>query len=219
MCKRHTLCILSALAQHSNKSERFRFQASSPKVAFRVSFPAKACSSSILLSSSWWRLRVHALLSDRELSIHSHHPGLLVKLTEGFCNQSVNMKLIHTPIRPMIEKRAVSGFHLEFCIKVFILLQQFWLPSCFLTHQISSQNNDKLPFPHIYASCHDYNKLDINFCQVWAFKCNYKKSTWEKKNQWELVFVAHLLCFLLFVHAVQHSHNETDNWGYFLFNG
>lgn len=62
---------------------------------------------------------MHALLSDRELSIHSHHLGLLVKLTERFCNQSVNMKLIRTPIRPMIEKRAVSGSRLEFCIKVF----------------------------------------------------------------------------------------------------
>lgn len=62
---------------------------------------------------------MHALLSDRELSIHSHHPGLLVKLTERFCNQSVNMKLILTLVRPMIENRAVSGFHLEFCIFVF----------------------------------------------------------------------------------------------------
>ncbi len=108
---------------------------------------------------------MHALLSDRELSIHSHHPGLLVKLTEGFCNQSVNMKLIHTPIRPMIEKRAVSGFHLGFRIKVFILLR-FWLPSCSVTLQISDRHNDKLPLPHIYASCHNYNKLDINFCQL-----------------------------------------------------
>lgn len=92
---------------------------------------------------------MHALLSDRELSIHSHHPGLLVKLTERFCNQSVNMKLIHTPIRPMIEERAVSGFHLEFCITVlFFYIQRFCLPSCFLTHQISDQHNDKLPLPH-----------------------------------------------------------------------
>lgn len=147
MCKRHTLCILSPLAQHSNKSERFWFQASSPKVAFPVSFPAKACSSSILLSASWWRLRVHASLSDMELSIHSHHPRRLVKLTERFYNRPVNMKLIHTPIRPMIEKRAVSGFHLEFCIKAFSLLRQHWWPSCFLTLQINGQHNDELPQP------------------------------------------------------------------------
>lgn len=82
---------------------------------------------------------MHALLSDRELSIHSHHPGLLVKLTERFCNQSVNMKLIHTPIRPMIEKRAASG--------VFIPSQR--------THQISDQCDDKLPLPH--TSCHIIN--------------------------------------------------------------
>lgn len=57
---------------------------------------------------------MHAFLSDRELSIHSHHLGLLVKLTERFCNQSVTVKHIHTPIRPMIEKRVVLEFHLEF---------------------------------------------------------------------------------------------------------
>lgn len=88
---------------------------------------------------------MHALLSDRELSIHSHHPGLLVKLTERFCNRSVNMKLIHSPIRPMIQNRAVSGFHLELCIKVFILLQQFGLFPCFLTHHVSVWRNYILP--------------------------------------------------------------------------
>lgn len=141
MCKRHTLCILSPLAQHSNKSERFWFQTSSPKVAFPVSSPTKACLSSILLSSSWWRLRVHAFLSDRELSIRSHHPGLLVKLTERFCNQSVNMKLIYAPIRPMIEKKEKGCFRI-FLHCVFILLSWFWFP--FVTHQISDQCNDKL---------------------------------------------------------------------------
>lgn len=64
---------------------------------------------------------MHAFLSDRELSIHSHHLGLLVKLTERFCNQSVTVKHIHTPIRPMIEKRVVLEFHLEFCVKVSYL--------------------------------------------------------------------------------------------------
>lgn len=102
---------------------------------------------------------MHALLSDRELSIHSHHPGLLVRLTERFCNQSVNVKLIHTPIRPMIQNRAVSGFHLEFCIKVFILLQQF----CFLTHQISDQRNYIFTLPHIYASCQDCERNQMYF--------------------------------------------------------
>lgn len=117
--ERHARCILSPLAQHSNKSERFGSQASSPKVAFPVSSPTKACSSSILLSSSWWRLRVHAFLSDRELSIHSHRLGLLVKLTERFCNQSVNVENSHTPISPMMEKRVLLGFHLEFCLSRF----------------------------------------------------------------------------------------------------
>lgn len=149
MCKRHKLCIPSALAQHSNKSVRFWFQASSPKVAFPVSFPAKALLSSILLSPSWWRLRVHALLSDRELSIHSHHPGLIVKLTESFGNQPVDMKLIHTPIRPMIEKRALSGFHLEFCIKVFTLVPQIRLHLSFQRRKISDWHNDVNLAPNI----------------------------------------------------------------------
>lgn len=64
---------------------------------------------------------MHALLSDRELSIHSHHPGLLVKLTEGPCNQSVKVKLVHTPIRPMIEKRSVAGTHLDFFLNFLFL--------------------------------------------------------------------------------------------------
>lgn len=111
MWKTHTLWILSPLAQHSNKAERFWSRVSSPKVAFPVSFPAKACSSSILLSLSWWRLRVHALLSDRELSIHSHHPRPLVRLTERFGNQAVNVKLIRSSIRPMINQMAVLELH------------------------------------------------------------------------------------------------------------
>lgn len=53
---------------------------------------------------------MHASLSDRELSIHSHHPELLVKLTEKFYEQTVNMKLIYTSIRPIIEKTSVPGF-------------------------------------------------------------------------------------------------------------
>lgn len=72
---------------------------------------------------------MHALLSDRELSIHSHHPGLLVKLTEGPCNQSVKVKLVHAPIRPMIEKRSVAGTHLDFFFN-FLFLDRFQLPLC-----------------------------------------------------------------------------------------
>lgn len=156
--ERHTLCSLSPLAQHSNKSERFGSQASSPKVAFPVSFPAKACSSSILLSSSWWRLRVHAFLSDRELSIHSHHLGLLVKLTERFCNQSVTVKHIHTPIRPMIENRVVLEFHLEFCVKVSYLLITLYGAFMF--------SRTKAITAYLCYSCCNSNELDffpINF--------------------------------------------------------
>lgn len=50
---------------------------------------------------------MHAVLSDRELNIHSHHPGQLVKLTERFCHPAINMKLIRTPIRPIIERRSL----------------------------------------------------------------------------------------------------------------
>lgn len=77
---------------------------------------------------------MHALLSDRELSIRSHHPGLLVKLTERFCNQAVNGKLIHTSITPMIEKRAVLGLHLQFCIKCLYVYHDFGCFQVISTH-------------------------------------------------------------------------------------
>lgn len=56
---------------------------------------------------------MHALLSDRELSIRSHQLGLLVSLTERFGNQPVTAGLIRSPIRPMMDERRVLGTHLE----------------------------------------------------------------------------------------------------------